>query len=62
LFGDIPDSPLELATMLENILLAACEGNPETQTVEVPVDSESRLVAEARPPRRRIGGGSGTGN
>jgi hypothetical protein len=27
LFDDIPDSPLEQARMLENILLAACEGN-----------------------------------
>jgi hypothetical protein len=27
LFDDIPDAPLEQARMLENILLAACEGN-----------------------------------
>jgi hypothetical protein len=27
LFDDIPDTPLEQARMLENILLAACEGN-----------------------------------
>lgn len=27
MFDDIPDSPLEKAKMMENILLAACEGN-----------------------------------